>query len=300
MNLRSVDLNLLTIFDAIYAEKSVSKAAKRLCMSQSSVSTALGRLRTLFSDDLFVRSTSGMLSTSKADALALPVNTILQKIEETLSVSDEFDYSKLKRTFSLAMSDYSEQIVLPRLMSWLEKNSPSVEINVVSLNEQTLAEECAEGKVDIALGALPYLDNGFYCQNLIQDTFVSVVRKGHPVLDQVWDIDNFTSLSHVSMSLRGRKGTSIDQALEKEQLKRRCVLRLPNFYSILKIVSMTNYAGDAPMRLVRMCANDIPLTILDPPFPVEKALINQFWHERVNRNVEHVWFRGVVRDVCEA
>ncbi|MFL0810032.1 MAG: LysR family transcriptional regulator [Agarilytica sp.] len=300
MNLRSIDLNLLTIFDAIHTESSVSKAANRLCMSQSSVSNALARLRTLFNDELFVRSPNGMLPTSKADKLSAPINDILRKIEDTFCIGDEFDCLKLDRKFSLAMSDYSEQIIMPQLMAWLEANAPNVELNVVSLNEQTLARDCMEGKIDIALGSLSYLENGFYCQNLVKDTFVSVARKNHPVLDEAWGEERFFDLSHVSISLRGLKGTAIDSALQSHKTDRRCVLRLPNFYSILKVVSTTNYIGDAPMRLVNMCKNDIDLEVLIPPFHVEKTLINQFWHERVNKSTEHAWFRKVIRDICAA
>ncbi len=294
MNLRSVDLNLLTIFHAIYVEKNVSQAAKQLCMSQSAVSAALSRLGILFDDELFLRTASGVQPTDKADELASPVTEILEKIEDTLTGGDDFDFSKLKRRFTLAMSDYGEQLILPKLMWWLEKNAPEVDVVVLPLNEDSLIQDCSEGKVDLAIGYLPFLSTGFYCQTLLKDSFVSVVRKDHPVLKNSWNLEAFLSLSHISVNFRGQKGTSIDLALESEKLKRRCVLRVPNFRSILSAVKVTDYAGDLPLLLAQHVSESDAICILQPPLNTQDTEICQFWHERVNKNVAHRWFRGVV------
>lgn len=291
MNLRSVDLNLLTIFDAIYVEKNVSQAARRLSMSQSAASSALNRLRTLFDDELFVRSNVGVIATSKANMLAAPINEILQKVELTLYTDRDVDFSKVKYKFSLAMSDYSEQIILPALMTWIEKKSPNIQISVVPLDEQTLGENCADGKVDLAIGYLPYLENGFYCQNLIKDSFVSVARIGNPILQQPWTLEAFLNQPHVSVNFRGSKGTAIDSALDLKKLKRHCILRVPNFRSIPAIVSTTDFVGDMPLHLVKRMHEREFLKILTPPFDIAMTEINQFWHERVNRSPVHQWFR---------
>lgn len=299
MNLRNIDLNLLTIFAAIYKHKNVSLAAKQLCMSQSAVSAALGRMRTSFDDELFVRSAAGMMPTSRAEELAPHIESILEKVEETLLTGKDHDFSKLDKRFVLAMSDYCEQIILPKLMQWISIHAPLIELSVFPLSDSSLVRDCAEGRIDLALGYLPYLDKDFYCQSLIKDTFVTVVRDDNPVIQESWSLDNFLKLQHVSINLRGSKGTSIDSALSKLNVTRRCILRVPNFHSIPKIISETDYAGDMPLKFLDTLKEKKGFRVLEFPGGLEEICINQFWHERVNKNPAHQWFRKNIYNLCK-
>ncbi|MFL0811478.1 MAG: LysR family transcriptional regulator [Agarilytica sp.] len=300
MNLRNIDLNLLTIFSTVYKHKNVSLAAKQLCMSQSAVSAALGRMRTSFNDELFIRASGGMVPTSRAVELAPAIESILERIEETLYVEKDHDFSTLERRFTLAMSDYCEQMILPKLIQWISRNAPLIELSVFPLNETTLEKDCAEGRVDLALGYLPYLDKDFYCQNLVKDTFVTIVREDNNILNESWGLEAFLSLQHVSINLRALKGTAIDSALFNLNVVRRCVMRVPNFHSIPNIISGTDYAGDMPLKFLNSLKEKEGFKVLEFPGGLEVTYINQFWHERVNRNPAHQWLRKNIYNLCSA
>lgn len=157
MNLRSLDLNLLLVFDAIHGERSISKAAHKLHLSQPTVSNALARLRERLADPLFERSAQGMLPTAKARRLAEPIRQALTTLERGLRGDEAFDFARAEREFVIAVEDYGEAVVLPGFTRWLAEVAPGLRIRIRAESAAQLKTELREGTVDLALDyfALP-------------------------------------------------------------------------------------------------------------------------------------------------
>ena len=151
MNLRSLDLNLLLVFDAIYGERSISRAAAKLHLSQPTVSNALARLRERLQDPLFERSAQGMLPTPRARKLAEPIRQALNTLEHGLRDDEEFDFARSEREFVIAVEDYGESVILPGFIRWLADVAPNLRMRIRAESSAQLAVELPEGTADLAL-----------------------------------------------------------------------------------------------------------------------------------------------------
>lgn len=298
MNIRNIDLNLLLAFDAIFEEQNITRAAGRLNITQPAMSNSLNRLRDVLNDPLFVRTSHGMRPTPRARQLSGPIRNVLDQVRDILRDQWVFEYSTAEKTFKIAMSDYSEMILLPRLSSWLQHVAPGIDIEVVPLLEETLPRDLQNNKIDLAIGFLPYLESGFYCQRVILERFVSVIRNDHPSIRSEVTMEEYVSYLHVAVGYRGPKGTAIDQALDKLGQKRRVAVRVHNFGTIPPIINRTEFMGDLPLRMAQQSNQMLGLKIIQLPFDVEDTVINQFWHERVNNDPAHQWLRRAIKEIC--
>lgn len=297
MNLRSVDLNLLTVFNAILTEQNITRAAASLGMSQPAMSNALRRLRELLKDPLFVRTGKGMLPTERARQLAAPVREALSLIQTTLSEQWAFDYATTTRTFNIATSDYGESVILPRLMDYLEKLAPHASLKATPVNEARLAAALARGETDLAIGNLDFLDE-FEAQPLLTESFICVARQDHPQVRDTLTLKLFTSLRHVVVNYPQKKGPLIDQALRERGLQREIALRVSSFLSVPVIIANSNYLSTLPLRVAQTYASLMGLRLLPPPLPIGEVRVRQFWHERTNADPANQWLRRSVAEIC--
>jgi len=298
MDIRNVDLNLLVALDALLAERSVSRAAVRLHLSQPAASALLARLRELFGDPLLLRSARGMLPTPRALELLGPVRQALDEIDAIIQPRAAFDPANAVQTFTLSASDYVEYALLPTLVDYLERQAPGVRLAVRPLDLQTVAKQMESGEVDLCITGLQNAPAGLHQQPLYTERMVSVVRRKHPDVGARLTLEKFCSLEHILVSVRGSGFSArIDEALSKLGRKRRARLAVPHFLLVPEIVARSDMISALPERLAQGYANK--LRILEPPLKVEGFTVGQIWHERNQREPAQLWLRQVLLELAK-
>ena len=298
MDIRNVDLNLLVALDALLAERSVSRAAVRLHLSQPAASALLARLRELFGDPLLLRSARGMLPTPRALELLGPVKQVLDEIEAIVQPRAPFDPASASPTFTLSASDYVEYALLPKLVDYLERKAPGVRLEVRSLDLQLVAMQMESGEVDLCITGLQNAAPGLHLRPLYTERLVSVVRRNHPGVGARLTLDQFCSLEHIQVSVRGSGfSTRIDEALAALGRKRRARLAVPHFLLVPEIVARSDMISALPERLARGYAKQ--LRILEPPVELQKFTVGEMWHERNERDPAQQWLRDVLVELAQ-
>lgn len=301
MNLRSFDLNLLLIFDAIYSEGSISKAALNLHLSQPTVSNALARLRVRLEDPLFERSRKGMIPTSRAKQLAEPIRDALETLERGLSGNEAFDFSRADREFVIAVEDYGESVVLPRFMQWLSGVAPNLRIRISpELGLKQLKTELREGVVDLALDYFPLPQPDYKCPCVLTESLITLSRNGHPDLGKPMSLDSYLTLPHIVLSGKSNSHPMIDMALSKRGLRRKIALRVPHFMSMPLVVQSTNMLCTLPERMGRLYATNFNLKLHKVPVGTPRFPIYLAWHKSLDHDAGHQWFRARLIESCRA
>ncbi len=298
MDIRNVDLNLLVALDALLAERSVSRAAVRLHLSQPAASALLARLRELFGDPLLLRSARGMLPTPRALELLGPVKQVLDEIEAIVQPRAAFDPASASLMFTLSASDYVEYALLPKLVDYLERKAPGVRLEVRSLDLQLVAMQMESGEVDLCITGLQNAAPGLHLRPLYTERLVSVVRRNHPGVGERLTLDKFCSLEHIQVSVRGSGfSTRIDEALAALGRKRHARLAVPHFLLVPEIVARSDMISSLPERLARGYAKQ--LRILEPPVELQKFTVGEMWHERNERDPAQQWLRDVLVELAQ-
>ena len=297
MDIRNVDLNLLVALDALLAERSVSRAAVRLRLSQPAASALLARLRELFGDPLLLRSARGMLPTPRALELLGPVKRVLDEIDALVQPRSAFDPGSALHTFTLSASDYVEYALLPTLVDYLERKARGVRLAVRPLDLQTVAKQMESGEVDLCITGLQNAPAGLHTQPLYTERMVSVVRRNHPGIGARLTLEKFCSLEHILVSVRGSSFSArIDEALAKLGRKRRARLAVPHFLLVPEIVARSDMISALPERLARGYATK--LRILEPPLEIPGFTVGQIWHERNQREPAQQWLRQLLLELA--
>ncbi len=298
MDIRNVDLNLLVALDALLAERSVSRAAVRLHLSQPAASALLARLRELFGDPLLLRSARGMLPTPRALELLGPVKQVLDEIEAIVQPRAAFDPASASLTFTLSASDYVEYALLPKLVDYLEHKAPGVRLEVRPLDLQLVAMQMESGEVDLCITGLQNAVPGLHLRPLYTERLVSVVRRNHPGVGAHLTLDKFCSLEHIQVSVRGSGfSTRIDEALAVLGRKRHARLAVPHFLLVPEIVARSDMISALPERLARGYAKQ--LRIFEPPVELQKFTVGEMWHERNERDPAQQWLRDVLVELAQ-
>ena len=298
MDIRNVDLNLLVALDALLAERSVSRAAVRLHLSQPAASALLARLRELFDDPLLLRSARGMLPTPRALELLGPLRQVLDEIDAIVQPRAAFEPSSAMHTFTLSASDYVEYALLPMLVDFLERKAPGVRLEVRPLDLPSVARQMESGEVDLCVTGLQNAPAGLHVRPLYAERIVSVVRRKHPGVGERLTLDQFCELEHIRVSVPGSGfSTQIDQALAALGRKRRNRLAVPHFLLVPEIVARSDMISALPERLARGYANK--LRIFDPPLELEGFTVGEMWHERSQRDPAQQWLREVLTRLAQ-
>ena len=298
MDIRNIDLNLLVALDALLAERSVSRAAVRLHLSQPAASALLARLRELFGDPLLLRSARGMLPTPRALELLGPVRRVLDEIDAIVQPKAAFDAASAKQTFTLSASDYVEYTLLPTLVDYLEHKAPGVRLEVRPLDLQLVAKQMENGDVDLCITGLQNAPAGLHVRPLYTERIVSVVRRNHPGVGARLTLDIFCSLEHIQVSVRGSWFSNrIDEALTAVGRKRRARLAVPHFLLIPEIVARSDMISALPERLARGYAKR--LRIFEPPLDLQGFTVGEIWHERNQRDPAQQWLRDLLLTLAE-
>lgn len=295
-DLRAVNLNLMAALDALVSERSVTRAARRMGVTQSAMSSSLAQLRAVLNDPLFRRTSHGMDPTPRALAVAADVRAGLSFFERALA-APSFDPKTADRTFSLATSDFVELVLLPPLLRRLASEAPRVRLQLVpwGLHEVTPALERAE--VDLMIGFYDRVPPRHHHELLFDDVFTCIVRRGHPKVKDRLTLKTWLELAHVLVSQRPGSPGAVDRALAARGKRRIVGARVSHFLLAPVVVARTDMVAAVSERVAEVFAPALGLRTFAPPIPLAKGRIGQVWHEQVEADPAHEWLRGLVSSV---
>jgi DNA-binding transcriptional LysR family regulator len=294
MHISRVDLNLFTVFDAIYTEGSVTRASQKLNLTQPAISHALGRLRELFDDPLFVRQGHAMVSTPLARSMIEPVRRALRGLEVTLSGAREFDPETMPKRFNLALRDVLEATVLPPLLRRIRNSAPLVDLAASHVERRELEIELAAGTLDAAIDVLLPLSSDIMHTRIYQDSTVVVVRKDHPAIQGKLDLDTYLKQDHVLASSRRRGPGLEDFELSRLGLERHVRLRCQHYFAACRVVSQTDLILTMPGRYADIANRQFRNQILPFPLDIPPFDVFLYWHANVDNDPANRWLREQV------
>ncbi|MDB5793760.1 MAG: hypothetical protein JWR25_139 [Noviherbaspirillum sp.] len=297
MNISSLDLNLLLVFDALVTEGSVTRAGARLHLSQPTVSNALLRLRSVLEDPLFVRTRAGMEPTSRALQIHADVAEALQLIQRGISRGSEFDPMTSDWEIRMVLSDIGEVIYLPKLMHELKTVAPRMSVTAVQLPSDRYASVLESGEVDLVMGYAPQLGRGFHQERLFDDLQLCLVREGHPRVRNKLTLQNFTEESHVGIAPIWSQLNPFEVALRSLKIERRVALRVGHYLALPNIVRETDLLGCMPSRAIAAFPSLPGVKVLPLPFSYTAVVMKQFWHRRSHHDLKSRWLRALVAKV---
>ncbi len=309
-NFRTLDLNLLRVFDEVMAERSLTRAARNLSLTQPAVSNALRRLRDTLGDELVQRSGQGMAPTPRALAIWPAVRDALQQLQASL-IPNEFVPAQASSTFVLAMADATAAELMPGLIETLESEAPGVSMRVVPLATRDPRKLLDEQACDLAVGHFPAVladltaraQSGelapFSHQRLYSGEYVCVMRKGHPLASGPFTLNRFCAARHMLVSFSGRPYGFIDESLASLGRQRQVVLTVNQFFTAGQVVATSNLLTVLPRHFVRVTGIAEQLVLRPLPFEVSPVHVDALWHRRSQQRSDHAWLRAAVLRAAE-
>ena len=291
MKIKDTDLNLFIAFDVIYTEKNLTKSGQVLGITQPAVSNALARLRDLFNDELFIRTSRGMIPTPVANQLIGDIRNALSLIQNTISVSEKFDPSTANMTFKISIGDTSEYRLLPLLIKELAKIAPKVKVETYLTARKDAPRELASGAIDFSIDPPLQSDQHLKHEKIYQEDYVMIVRKDHPILKkQKITIEDYLDLSHIHISNRKTGMGHVDMTLYKLGLSRDIYLRAQHFLVAPYIVEQSDMA----ITTTKGFAVDRNLAWRELPFDIDPLVLHLYWHENNDNESSSKWMRDLM------
>lgn len=297
MNYEQLDLNLLTIFDAVMTELNVTRAADRLHMTQPAVSNALKRLRHLLNDELFIKVPSGVRPTPKAIKVWHPIRDALAQIRQTLEPTT-FDPATATVTFTIAMNDFVTALLLPQLATALEECAPDVNVRTIpttNINAPMLLEQA---EIDLAIGVFPNPSSRLRSQILLTSPFVCVMRQGHALANQQLTLQRYVQAKHLLVTLSGEPTGFIDGMLQERGLNRRIVLTVNQFAIAPQLIINSDMIAILPTRIVQLSGLAGQLHLAPLPLEIAPSILQMMWHERLHADSALEWLRSRLAMIC--
>ncbi|WP_046113080.1 LysR family transcriptional regulator [Aquincola tertiaricarbonis] len=308
VNFRHLDLNLLRVFDAVMHERNLTRAAENLSLSQSAVSHALKRLRTMLGDELLTRTAFGVVPTPKAEALWPSVRTALAQLEQAIAPAG-FDPRTDTANFLMVMADATAVILLPPMVARLEALGALANLQVLPLTTRDPRKLLENNEVDVAIGYFPAavmailrqgLDSPLRRERLYESEYQCVMRVGHPLAEGELTLDGFCAAQHLSVSLSGRAHGPIDAALAALGRQRRVMLAVNQFFTAGQVVADSDLLTVLPTSFMRATGHTERL--VTRPLPAELQMsglqVELLWHSRHDDQPAHKWLRQLVLEAC--
>ncbi|MEM7443391.1 MAG: LysR family transcriptional regulator [Pseudomonadota bacterium] len=297
MNITSLDLNLLKVFEALAEERSATRAGARVGLTQSSVSNALNRLRQVFGDDLFVRTPQGMMPTPRALALEQPVRSALNGLRDALTDSAGFDVATTTGKVRIATSDILVVALGSRLLRAITSVAPGVDLRFLPLDKRTVFGELDEGRIDFAIGTFGQYPQRLFSRALMPDRFICAARRGHPALEGGLTLDRFTAYPHVLMSLMGDDRGAVDTALAEIGRSRRVGVTVGHFLSVPTMLAETDYLSAVPASARQIMMADGLCETAELPIKMADWTVELLWSRRADTDPLQSWARNRLVDI---
>lgn len=296
MNLSSIDLNLLVVFDALMQHRHVTRAGQHLGLSQPATSNALARLRRLLEDDLFVRGGGGLQPTPKAITLAAQLKPALGQIQSALTSQTTFEPATSEMTFTLGMSDYVEFTLLPALLREMQQIAPGVSLQIRSGDRAQQLAMLDKGELDMVCGLFPEKVSWHREQRLFKETFVAVCRRGHPFIQGQLSLEDYAQVHHLLVSVKEDRRGRMDALLAKQGLRRHVAVSVPHFLVAPGVIAQTDLITTMAERVAHAFADVYHLQVLPLPLPLPTKGFKVFmrWHKSNGEVPAQCWLRDVL------
>ncbi|WEX09153.1 LysR family transcriptional regulator [Chelativorans sp. AA-79] len=292
VDLRNADLNLLVVLDALLDERSVTRAATRLGMSQPAASRALARLRVLFSDALLVDGPGGYLLTARAEEMRPLLRNTLAGISELLA-GRAFDPMQAGGSVRLLMLDLEAAVLGPRLIASFAEQAPAIDLEMVPPGLRPI-EALEADAVDALIGVVDEAPAGIRKRKLYQDHFVTLMRAEHPAAGRKLTLERFLELDHVVVSVTGIGRAWVDEILARLGRQRRVKVRVPSFFAAVEIAARSDLVMTLPSSLARTTADMRRFVMAQPPLDLGSVVMSLAWHARHQDAPKHVWLRRTI------
>ncbi|MDF0519186.1 LysR family transcriptional regulator [Bradyrhizobium yuanmingense] len=304
IDLSRIDLNLLVLFRVVLEERHVGRAAARLSLTPSAVSHALGRLRLLLNDPLFLRTPKGVVPTARALELVEPVAEIIARVEQLFGAATPFDPEKSSRRFTIGAPDAVLVSAIGPLLRSIAAAAPHIDIGLIHLmpapRDGAIGEpwqQCLDmlerRELDVAMLPLPSVSPRFEARSLYEEEFVLAMRKGHR-LSKAPTHAAFAQSQHLLVSLSGEPRGFVDEMLAKRGLQRRIALTVPNFMMALAQLSGSDLIAALPRRLVEHHARRFGLVSVELPFARKPDTIRAIATKAAMRDAGIEWLMQVL------
>lgn len=318
MNFSTLDLNLLRVFDAMLEERSVTRAGRRLGVTQSAVSHSLARLRELLGDELFIKTTDGMVATPRARSIAPRLHAGLLQLQSSL-VEDSFDPAASTHVLTLAADPYARAILLPGVIARVRALAPGVELRIKP-GLAGLTDALDAGRIDLAIARYRRVPERFGTQQLLTERLVWAVRANHPAVKGPLTLECLAQLPHLVRVLSDEDDAPADlpdlgHGLERRAMQdddgalRRAMagiglvhtvrLTIPDSYAALAIVGETDLAALVPARMAATLAERFGLMLFDPPYPSPPIPLTAVWHLGHGGSPACRWLRDLIHVVAQ-
>jgi DNA-binding transcriptional LysR family regulator len=301
MNFATFDLNLMRVLDALLREQSTVKAAQKLNLSQSAVSSALSRLRHALDDQLFVRRGNRLVPTDYAQNITLPLREELDRLEALFAQPKSFDPADEHMSFRIAASDFFAELLMPILANEMAKTAPHIKPQLIDLVPNRYIQTVEQGSSDLALIPDEPVGNWAEKEVLFHSAFAVIARRNHPTLQkaniqagEMMPLEMFCDLRHALFSPEGNTSAMGDAALVKLNRTRQVGMTLQVFSGVCRVVSESDMIALIPWQLGQKWADQMQLDIFVPPMHIPIVKIVGVWHKRSTNNPAHRWVRDQI------
>lgn len=290
MDTRNLDLGLLVTLETLLAERNVTRAARRLNLSQPALSARLARLREALGDPLLIPGQRGMILTQRALEMMQPLQEALEGVRRVVEQGAPFNPETVRATVAIAASDYVQYALLARYSVVLRTEAPMIRIAWRALDLMALTTQLERGEVELALARPEEAPAGMRQRRLYEEGYVVVARQGHPAVHGILDLDLFCALDHVVVSkLGGGFAGPTDAALEAIGRRRNVALSTSGFLIVPEIVSRSDMIAVIPRRIADGWSDRVQ--VLEPPLHIPGFAIASIWHERTTNHSAQSWLR---------
>ena len=295
MNIKNFDLNLLVVFKTLYEERNVTKASKKIGITQPAMSNALNRLRYLVKDELFIRGPKGMRPTPRANELASPIQTALNDLELSLS-SINFDPKTTKKLYKISISDDVAPLILPNLINFLEKESPNSSLRVRSEQGSEAIKLLDSNDIDFAIGRFEMVSTRFESVDLYTEKYVCMMNSDHPLAeDEKLSIGQYLSSKHLRVAPAGTPVAPIDRSLSQLNLEREIFARIDLVTMAPLIIKNSDLILTLPSKTAQRMAKNYNFSIAELPIGLEQRQTKLLWHRELTNHPAYDWIKNQIR-----
>lgn len=292
------DLNLLPIFVALMEERSVTRAALRLGITQPALSNALARLRVTMRDPLFVRERYGIRPTQMAEELAPVIAAALARLDDAILGQQDFDPAQATRLFTIAPNSYVEFVLAPAIVARLRETAPGIKLRLTPFGNDLTETGVMSGDTAMVLGRIVDPPDNLVVQHLMDEGLACVVRADHPEVGEAISREQYERLKHVNVLPPGRMRAGLFQALDQRGLRREVVVSVTHFLAVPEMVAATDYCATLPMLICRHLERDTRLKVLPAPVDLGTFPVQMGWHVRYRQDPAHRWLRGLIAELA--
>ncbi|MGL4237817.1 LysR family transcriptional regulator [Tabrizicola sp.] len=293
------DLNLLPVFLALMEERSVTRAAARLGITQPALSNSLNRLRDTLRDPLFIRERYGIKPTPLADEIAPIVEAALAQLDDLILKQQEFQPAEAERLFTLAPNSYVELVLMPVLVAKVGELAPGISLRMTPFGNEVADTGVVSGSTAMVLGRITDPPDNLVVQHLLDDGLACVVRKDHPEIRDRISREQYEMLKHVNVLPPGRLRAGLFQALEHQNLKREVAVSVTHFLAVPEMIAVTNYCATLPRLICRKLERDARLKVIPAPVDLGTFPVQMAWHVRYRNDPAHRWLRSIIGEFAK-